>query len=142
MLSRYRLNESNAGSIRQEEAIMKALVDARPAEGAVCQGGPRSGHHTPTVRRRVPATPPDRRVQPACPGRAVGVQGPAVERQELCAPRIPPAALELDVRLSDRGIALVLGLASVLIVAALVCIGSTALRVTSEPPAMVTVAAG
>lgn len=121
---------------------MKALVDVRLAGAAVRHGGPRIGPHAPTIRRRVLTAPPGRRVQPARPGRAVGVRAPAVARPELRAPRVPPAALELGVRLSDRGIALVLGLATVLIIAALVCIGSTALRVTSEPPAMAAVVAG
>lgn len=70
----------------------------------------------------------------------MGVRGPALARQELVGSPTPTAVLEIGVRLSDRGIALVLGLVMVLIVAALVCIGSTALRVTSEPPVTAAVA--
>lgn len=120
---------------------MNALVHARLAKAAVRHGGPRVGQHAPTGRRAVRTTPQSRMVQPVRPGRPVGVRGPAVARQELPVQRIPPAALDLGVRLSDRGIALALGLATVLILAALVCIGSTALRVTSEPPPTATVTA-
>lgn len=112
---------------------MSALVDVRLAEVAVRRGASRVGQPTATGRRRVRTAPAGRMVQPTRPGRPVGVPGPAVSRQELRGSQTPPAALEIGVHLSDRGIALVLALASVLIVAALVCIGSTALRVTSDP---------
>lgn len=47
--------------------------------------------------------------------------------------RVPPAMLESDVRLTDRGLAVVMSLAIILIVVALVCITTTAVRVTAEP---------
>lgn len=119
---------------------MSALVDIRLAEAAVRHGVSRVGRPTATGRRKVRATPAGRMVQPPRPGRPVGVVGPPVSRHEVRGSQVPAAVLEIGVRLSDRGIALVLGLATVLMVAALMCIGSTALRVTSEPPAVGTVA--
>lgn len=47
--------------------------------------------------------------------------------------RVPPAVLESEVRLTDRGLAVVMILAIVLVVVALVCVTTTALRVTAEP---------
>lgn len=123
-----------------KEATMSALVDVRLTEAAVRSGAPCAHQAAVAGRRRVRTTPARRMAQPVRPGRPVGVRGPVVPQHELRASQTPPPVLELGVRLSDRGLALVLGLATVLIVAALVCIGSTALRVTSEPPVATTVA--
>lgn len=112
---------------------MNALVDVRLAEGAV---RPRKGcgQRTGPGRRRPRTAPTGRMTQPARLGRPLGVRAPRVRPRTSRALRnAPPAALELGVRLSDRGIALALGLILTLVVAALVCIGSTALRVTADP---------
>lgn len=119
---------------------MSALIDPRLAEAAVHPGAPRLGQHAATGRRRGRTSPAGRMVQPARRGHPAGVSGPAVARQVTRGSRIPPAALEIGVRLSDRGIALVLGLTTVLVVAALMCIGWTAVRVTSDNPAVEAIA--
>lgn len=58
------------------------------------------------------------------PARPVAGSGPIA---------VPPPALESGVRLTDRGLALVMTVAVALVVASLVCIVGTAVRVTSEP---------
>lgn len=47
--------------------------------------------------------------------------------------RVPPAMPESDVRLTNRGLAVAMSLTIVVMVVALMCVATTAVRVTAEP---------
>lgn len=120
------LIESRLGASRLAEDAVRIDVPWSRGRTADCEPVAKG-------RRKVRTTPGGRMVQPDRPGRPVGVRGPGLARAEQVRSVVPPADIALTMRLSDRGLALALGVVMVLMVAALVCIGSTAWRVTSEP---------
>ncbi|MDO5500012.1 MAG: hypothetical protein Q4F67_10070 [Propionibacteriaceae bacterium] len=119
--------------VRLLDAAVQVLGDGRRQDGRrrqVPQGA--------AVRRRPRPAPTGRMAQPVRAGHPVGVRGPEVAERWVPAPAarvrsVPPPALEVGVRLTDRGVAVVMGVAVVLMILALFCIGTTALRVTAEP---------
>ncbi|WP_432557440.1 hypothetical protein [Granulicoccus sp. GXG6511] len=116
---------------------MSALMDVRLADAAVRPG--RRGRPQEAARRRVRTAPAGRMVQPGRQGRPEGVRGPEVGRAvRRGSAEVPPAVLDLGFRLTDRGLAVAMGVIVALMVTALVCVGATAMRVTAEPAASVT----
>lgn len=122
------------------------VASGRHSEAVVIQLRPEATEVRPRptrapVRRRVPSAPTRRMTQPIRGRRPMGVRGPEVAHgapAPLVRRRpgmVPPADLATGVRLTDRGLALAMGLTAILIVAALFCIGATALRVTADPAA-------
>ncbi|MDO5682846.1 MAG: hypothetical protein Q4G46_08465 [Propionibacteriaceae bacterium] len=112
---------------------MSVLVEARRAERVVTVSNDRAGRHV-TARRRVRTAPVGRAMQPQRLGRPAGVPGPEVMPAiHPAAAVIPPPVLDAGIRLTDRGLALVMGLIVALVLASLVCIGTTAVRVTADP---------
>ncbi|HHV22375.1 MAG TPA: hypothetical protein GXZ30_12720 [Propionibacterium sp.] len=114
---------------------MSTLTEAWLADGAVRRGDLRDGPQE-KVRRRPRTAPVGRMVQPERQGRPLGARGPEVTGARPSG-GVPPAETELTIQLTDRGVALVMGFIVALVLAALVCIGVTAVRVTSEPVAEV-----
>lgn len=116
---------------------MGTRVIVRPHEASVRtnrQGGrDRPGkRHAHQLRVAPPAT---QRMSQRRPG---GVRGPRLnnpvrtERRGLPS-GVPPAMVCTGTRLTDRGLAVAMALTIALVIAAVVCITTTAARVTAEP---------
>lgn len=113
-------------------------VDATPVRHRQTTGSaPRTSRRV--VTRRNPSHRPARAAtQRRDHRRPAGVQGPALAsghrvRPQVRPPAAPPVTLETGVRLTDRGLAVAMTLAAVVMIAAMVCITATVLRVTAEP---------
>lgn len=106
---------------------------------------PRGAIRTVKPSRVAPARPTGRpghasRLAPPAtqrPGgrRPAGVRGPRLNRSGSSVGRrqVPPVALGDGIRLTDRGLALAMTVAVALVITAILCITTTAVRVTAEP---------
>lgn len=117
---------------------MSALVDYRLSELATTQQRHRGAAARPYGRRGDRRRTPGPVAQPVRSARPEGVPAPSVAPglAVRSTRRVAPAvALEPGFRLTDRGLALAMVAAVLLVVAAVYCITTTALRVTADPVA-------
>ncbi|OYO02233.1 hypothetical protein [Enemella evansiae] len=111
---------------------------ARPApRHSVTPGGRRPSTRRPEGQRpargpRVQRADRDRGFETRGVSAGCRVQRPVVQPAARRSPVRPAGG---EIRLTDRGIAVVLALGALLGLAAMLCIGVTAARVTAEPPA-------
>lgn len=117
---------------------MKTLVKVRPNDGVKVRRDRRVRHTRQAARRdhhsRI-APPATQRLGQRRPG---GVRGPQLvnpARIDRCREpsTVPPVNVGTGMRLTDRGLALAMALMTALVIAAVVCITTTAARVTAEP---------